>query len=379
MEEAGALVTAALAAAEIDAASVRRRDAARPPQHCSNCHAQLIGAYCHACGQAAHLHRSLLHLTEEVLHGVLHFDAKGWRTLPLLIARPGVLTRRYIDGQRTRYVSPLALFLFSIFLMFFVYSMLGGGVPSTPISAAQRAAAKAELAQTVAESEAEVARATAALARARSSGADVADAEAGLAEAKADQRITEMTAHTVDSTLAIASSASAGGGTPAGGATHASTDSWQSHVAALDVRTGSAVLDAKIHRALSDPDFFLYKLKNTAYKFSFMLVPISLPFLWLMFIGRPEFAVYDHAVFALYSLSFMSLLFITAALMVAIGSGSWVVFPVTAIPPLHMFLQLRETYGLTVVAALWRTVTLLCVAGSAFLLFLLFIVMVSLH
>jgi hypothetical protein len=39
-------------------------------------------------------------------------DAKGYRTLPLLIARPGVLTRRYIDRQRTRYVSPLALFLF---------------------------------------------------------------------------------------------------------------------------------------------------------------------------------------------------------------------------------------------------------------------------
>src|SRR5439155_7755576 len=59
--------------------------------------------------QAAHLHRSLWHLGEELLHGLLHFDAKGWRTLPLLIGRPGLLTRRYIDGQRARYVSPLAL------------------------------------------------------------------------------------------------------------------------------------------------------------------------------------------------------------------------------------------------------------------------------
>jgi hypothetical protein len=53
----------------------------------------------------------LLHLTEEVLHGVLHFETKGWRTLPLLVARPGLLTRRYIDGQRTRYVPPLHMFV----------------------------------------------------------------------------------------------------------------------------------------------------------------------------------------------------------------------------------------------------------------------------
>ena len=76
--------------------------------HCGNCGAQLNGTYCGVCGQAGHLHRSLLHLAEEFLHGVLHFDTKGFRTLPLLVARPGLLTRRYIAGQRTRYVSPLA-------------------------------------------------------------------------------------------------------------------------------------------------------------------------------------------------------------------------------------------------------------------------------
>jgi len=43
------------------------------------------------------------------------------------------------------------------------------------------------------------------------------------------------------------------------------------------------------------------------------------------------------------------------------------------------FLQLRETYLLSMLSALWRTATLLCVSGSAFVLFLLLIVMVSLH
>jgi len=75
-----------------------------------------------------------------VLHRVLHLEAKGWRTLPMLILHLGVLTRRYIEGQRTRYVSPLSLFLFNTFLMFFVFSLTLGNRPSRPLSAAQRSA-----------------------------------------------------------------------------------------------------------------------------------------------------------------------------------------------------------------------------------------------
>jgi hypothetical protein len=84
-------------------------------QHCANCGAAVDKAYCPECGQNTHIHHSLLHLVEELLHGLLHFDTKAWRTIPALMWRPGELTRNYIDGQRTRFVSPLALFLFLIF------------------------------------------------------------------------------------------------------------------------------------------------------------------------------------------------------------------------------------------------------------------------
>lgn len=128
LEAAGALATAGLAAAAVE---VRNGGAPADPQlaphdaahaACRNCGAALTDAYCSACGQSAHVHRSLLRLGEDMLHSVFHFDAKGWRTLPLLVWRPGLLTRRYVDGQRVRYVSPLALFLFTIFLMFFAAS-----------------------------------------------------------------------------------------------------------------------------------------------------------------------------------------------------------------------------------------------------------------
>ena len=376
MEEAGALVSAALAASEIERTSIADpRDGNHQPKNCENCGAELGGAYCQACGQAAHVHRSLLHLTEEVLHGVLHFDAKGWRTLPLLIGRPGLLTRRYINGQRTRYVSPLALFLFTVFLMFFVYSFMGGIAPSTHVTVAQRAQVNADLAQPIAEGKAEVARATAVLAKARETGAGVADAQEDLAEAEANQRVLETTSRMVDATLKAAGS----GAQPGTPGKDAAAATWQARLAALDVHTGHAGLDARLHHALGNPELFLYELKNKGYKLSFMLIPISLPFLWLMFLGRPGIAVYDHAIFSLYSLSFMSLLFIAAALMGAVGLGSLAALLVITVPPLHMFLQLRETYGLGVFAALWRTAALLCIAGTAFVLFVVLILMLTLQ
>src|SRR5689334_630767 len=128
IESAGALATATLAAAALEGdAGKSATPGAHAHSKCANCNATLVGDYCHACGQVGHVHRSLLHIGEELLHGILHFDTRSWRTLPLLVGRPGLLTRRYINGQRSRYVSPLALFLFSVFLMFFAYSFAGTG------------------------------------------------------------------------------------------------------------------------------------------------------------------------------------------------------------------------------------------------------------
>src|SRR5919112_2689217 len=94
--------------------------------HCLNCGAELTGPFCYQCGQHAHVHRTLSAFFHDFLHGVLHFEGKIWRTLPLLVWKPGELTRGYIDGQRARFVSPIALFLFTVFLTFAVMGLTGG-------------------------------------------------------------------------------------------------------------------------------------------------------------------------------------------------------------------------------------------------------------
>ena len=370
LEAAGALTTAVAAAGSLETArgAAGRAEALRHGSmaSCRNCGAALQGAYCHACGQSAHLHRSLLHLIEEVLHGVLHFDAKGWRTLPLLVARPGLLTRRYIDGQRMRYVSPLALFLFTVFLMFFVASF--SHIAPEPAGPGD-AAARAELEKSIADASVAETRAQAAIVGAQGNPRARAEAEEALSEAQSERAVAQAALRVIEIGRPASGAAAAASGA-------AATD-WRAELRREAAPTGVAWLDAAIHRGLDNPDLLLYKLKNSAYKFSFILVPISLPFLWLLFALRRDVAIYDHAVFVLYSLSFMSLLLIAVFALAATSWGRTIAALALLAVPVHMALQLRETYGLGVLATLWRTAALLVVSSLVFLLFLAFIAYLS--
>jgi len=66
--------------------------------------------------------REFLH--EFIAHYVA-LEGKLWKSMALLIFRPGRLTRDYIEGKRVRYIEPLRLYLtFSI--IFFAIFKLGG-------------------------------------------------------------------------------------------------------------------------------------------------------------------------------------------------------------------------------------------------------------
>ena len=62
----------------------------------------LAGPYCATCGQKAHIHRSVRGFMQDFLQGLFNFEGKFWHTLPMLVWRPGEMTRRYIAGERAR-------------------------------------------------------------------------------------------------------------------------------------------------------------------------------------------------------------------------------------------------------------------------------------
>jgi hypothetical protein len=358
-EPAGALVTATLAASEIEGANTPRPSSVHAPDNCANCATALTGSFCHACGQRAHVHRSLLHLGEEVLHGLLHFDAKAWRTLPMLLAKPGKLTRQYIDGKRTRFVSPLALFLFMMFLMFFAVSSIN--VTSSRGAPGEVAAATAGLQKDIAKAKIKLAKAEAKLAAARANGESASAAQADAEGARSEVNQEEVALQALAAAVADKDSVNADG-TP---------------VHSASVTTGNSRLDGAIKQAIKNPEFTFYKIKNAASKYSFLLVPLSLPFLWLMFFWKRGVTMYDHAVFALYSLSFMALLVTTLTLLEKAGLDTVVVWLACGVPPLHMFLQLRGAYSLGVASTLWRTLALLFVSLTVLVLYLLLVLYLS--
>ena len=115
----------------------------------------------------------------------------------------------------------------------------------------------------------------------------------------------------------------------------------------------------------------LYKLQANSYKFSWLLIPLSLPFVWLLFAWKRRFKAYDHAVFVTYSLSFMSLMFIALSLLGKAGLGATWLFTIFAtIAPLHIYRQLRQAYGLSRWSALWRLLVLLVAIFFVMLIFL---------
>ncbi len=311
---------------------------------CLNCGTGLIGPHCHQCGQPAHVHRTVTAWWHDLAHGVMHLDGKAWRTLPLLAWRPGELTRRYVDGQRARFVSPLALFLFSVFLMFALFSMLG----ITSLGIGDSEAARAEAAAELGKADQQVARLEAERRRLAARGASTASVDERLREARGEQRVLRM----------------AQDGVGADGPLFESR-----------IDTGWPRVDEGIRKANENPQLLFYKLQTNAYKFSWALIPISVPFLWLLFLHRRryrrEYKAYDHLVFVTYSIAFMSLMLIAFVLLRAAGLGGGLLnLALILIPPLHIYRQLRGAYALSRASAVWRTFALLFFSGVALTLFL---------
>jgi uncharacterized protein DUF3667 len=313
---------------------------------CLNCGTVLLGAHCHQCGQAAHVHRTMGAFFHDIAHGVLHFDGKTWRTLPLLAWKPGDLTRRYIAGERARFVSPMALFLFSVFLMFAVFQLAGIAPPDDlgpPVQVG--------------------------------SGEDPAKAReelADLKQARADMGKGNPAAPILDSQIAALEKESA---TPAGAVNvgnvvaHSGKTNTTVTTKVPDRRTGIAFIDHAVDKWRHNPGLMAYKLQSNSYKFSWLLIPLSVPFVWLLFFWRRKFGAYDHAVFVTYSLGFMTLFYVVLVLLGGIGVGTGMLMLLgTVVPLVHIYKQVKGAYGLSRLSAAWRTVAL-----SFFIFWILFL------
>ncbi len=296
--------------------------------NCLNCGTPLAGPFCAACGQHAHVHRTLGAFFHDFLHGVLHFEGKIWRTLPL--AR--LETRRThapLRGRpaRARFVSPIALFLFSVFLMFAVLSATGNINPNF--------SSKRDLAVAQQATEGEIAELQKRRAQLIAEKRPTISVDNDIKEEQKGLEVIKMMREKGVSSAVLSKDAS--------------------------IQSDVPIFKEAFAKAKENPDLVLYKLKSNSYKWSWAIIPLSVPFVWLLFPFSRRFRLYDHTVFVTYSLAFMTILVSAGTLFAAAGITA--VAPILLfIPPVHMYRQLRGTYGCGRWSALWRTVVLVAVA-----------------
>ena len=364
IESIGAAVTAGLAGAAVE------------PKHggagghggtrCLNCGTSLVGSHCHRCGQRVDVHRSFGAIGHDLVHAIFHFEGKLWNTLPMLAWRPGDLTRRYIHGERASFISPLALFLFAVFLTYAVLAMVGsgGGFGEELNKAAAEQTRTAAIKDSM---QAEVDRVDAALAK--------KDLPAASRRLLLDERDTlQKSAEYLGVSRARSKderAADRAAGPPVLDNPKDQLSTSADFISQNRINTGVPFIDHGLAKAFANPALILYKLQANAYKFAWALIPLSLPFMWLLYPFSRRFHTYDHFVFVTYSISFMLLLFVVVRLLNLTIFGELATLFAIFYVPFHMYRQLRGAYRSSRFGSLVRTSLLLLFSMFSVIMFML--------
>jgi len=285
-------------------AVIGRQTADLSGEPCRNCAAVVDGRYCPSCGQlAASFHRPVWSLFGETIADSLALDGRLARTLPLLLLRPGRLTKNYTSGKRARYVPPFRMLLLASLLFYFtLFAFIG------------KAEWWQDLRLSVASSVAEEAQAN-------------PDDQDALAEIlRPDGTIDRERAREI--------------------MTEGETDA--SSVAAAE----------RTFNAIEDPRLFLAGLERWAPRLTLLLIPTTIFIIALMHFWRRRLFIYDHAIHALHLHAW---LFLTGTLMMlAIPyGGAWLAWTYFAYTVLYIGRSFQVVGDTNIVMAGLRTFTLL--------------------
>lgn len=90
---------------------------------CSNCGSVRRGRWCSTCGQNDREYRRLAPVLSEVVGEMFEADSRVWKSLRMLLFKPGLLSLEFARNRRAYYLSPFRLYLFSSVLFFLVITI----------------------------------------------------------------------------------------------------------------------------------------------------------------------------------------------------------------------------------------------------------------
>ncbi|MFB3104959.1 MAG: DUF3667 domain-containing protein [Pseudomonadales bacterium] len=110
--------------------------------HCPNCGLERDGRFCPNCGQNDRNYlRSLVPVLWEIVREAFEIDGRLFKSLRLLVTRPGSLSLEFSENRRAQYMSPVRMYLFVSILFFFTLSL---NTEISPMEDAEIAEAHAE-------------------------------------------------------------------------------------------------------------------------------------------------------------------------------------------------------------------------------------------
>ena len=94
----------------------------RSEKICLNCGTETTGRYCPACGQEnIEPKQTVWHLITHFFSDITHFDGKFFVTVKDLFAKPGFLSREYMQGRRASYLDPIRMYIFTSAIFFLIF------------------------------------------------------------------------------------------------------------------------------------------------------------------------------------------------------------------------------------------------------------------
>lgn len=93
----------------------------RKEKNCLNCQTEVVGRYCHSCGQEnLEPKETVWHLVQHFFNDITHFDGKFFETVKYLLRKPGFLSLEYMRGRRMSYLNPIRMYVFTSAIFFII-------------------------------------------------------------------------------------------------------------------------------------------------------------------------------------------------------------------------------------------------------------------
>jgi hypothetical protein len=317
-----------------------------PRPACQNCGVPLLGEHCYACGQPVKgLVRHFSSIIGDFLDSVLNIDARVFRTLWPLFAKPGYLSREYFEGHRVRFVSPVRLFVFLSIVTFFVAQLaLDFGSAKFDMDGGGNAAIAS--AKTVQEVQARRKEALAELQKAKRDTAGTPGVAIGLEaaataiNAQADKRVEVLRAASGEKVPPPDDTGSDDlqfNGKPWDPVKNPIKVAWFPDIANRKLNEMAGHAKDNVHRMQQDPNLFKDAVLSAVPSTLFVLMPVFALMLKVAYAFRRRLYM-EHLIVALHSHAFLCLALLVMFLLMAVQDA--------VSPRLHGVFGLLE-------AALW--------------------------